>query len=211
MTSRQGLDRSISRSRIRAKSFWRVAFVASLAMIPVVTRGAVPDAPGIPNFARVTERIYRGAQPTPDAWPGLAKLGTQTVIDLRRRREHSIEAESTAVHAAGMRYLNFPMNGFATPTTGQIESVLNLLDRDERIFIHCKFGKDRTGTVIAAYRISREHWTNAQALAEANRYGLHWYERGMKRFLRGYRRDAKLNIRPGVDSTAATGRPKTAR
>lgn len=192
------------------KTFRRLVLVASLAVLPAYAWSAELGAPEFPNFLQVNERIYRGAQPIQAGWPKLAKLGVKTVIDLRQRREHGIEAESTAVYAAGMRYLNFPMNGFDTPTTGQIENVLNLLDRDEPIFIHCKLGKDRTGTVIAAYRISREHWTNAKAMAEAERNGMHWYEHGMKRFISSYRRDAGLNTAPGVDSTGAGARAKAA-
>ena len=190
---------------------WQFALIAALCVLPVRARAAGLGAPDFPNFIQVNDRIYRGAQPRQYAWPQLAKLGGQTVIDLRQRQEHPIEAESTAVYAAGMRYLNFPMNGFDTPTTGQIEGVLNLLDRDEHIFIHCKRGQDRTGTVIAAYRISRESWPNAKAMAEAERSGLHWYEHGMKRFIWAYHRDAGLNTAPGVDTSATAGRAKPPR
>lgn len=191
--------------------FWRLAFVASLCALPVRTWAADLGAPDLPHFLQVNDHIYRGAQPNQDAWPKLAKLGVRTVIDLRRRQEHPIEAESTAVFAAGMRYVNFPMNGFDTPTTGQIESVLNLLDGDEHTFIHCKLGKDRTGTVIAAYRVSREHWSNEKAMAEAERNGLHWYEHGMKRFIWSYHRDTGPNTPPGVDTRAATTRADSTR
>ena len=185
--------------------FSRLALAASLCVLPVHAHAADLGAPDFPHFFQVNDRIYRGAQPSQESWPKLAKLGVQTVIDLRRRQEHPVEAESTAVYAAGMRYVNFPMNGFETPTTGQVESVLNLLDRDERIFIHCKLGKDRTGTVIAAYRISREHWTNQKAMAEALQHGLHWYENGMKRFIAAYGGDTKLNTPPGVEASPGVG------
>jgi protein tyrosine phosphatase (PTP) superfamily phosphohydrolase (DUF442 family) len=193
------------------KLFCRLALVASVGVLPAHAWADVLGVPGIPNFCQVNDRICRGAQPSQDAWPKLARLGVQTVIDLRQRQEHAVEAESTAVYAAGMRYVNFPMNGFEIPTTGQIENVLNLLDRDEHIFIHCKLGKDRTGTVVAAYRISRERWTNAKALAEAKQNGLHWYERGMKRFLWGYHRDTNPDGPPGVEPSTATVNATSAR
>jgi protein tyrosine/serine phosphatase len=196
---------------MNSKRIRRLVVIGALCALAGVSQAAISGPSEVPNFSKVTPRLYRGAQPLPGAWPALANLGVKTVIDLRRRQEHSIEAESTAVYAAGMRYLNFPMNGFDTPTNGQIENVLNLLDRDEPIFIHCKLGCDRTGTVIAAYRISREHWTNEKALAEAKRNGLHWYESGMKRFIRAYHRDAGGAGAPGVDTTAAKGPPRRKR
>src|SRR5262245_998169 len=162
------------------------AFALLAAHAPVA--GAATDAPtGIPNFHQVTEHIFRGGQPEADGWAQLAGLGVTTVIDLRRGVEHSISAESTAVTNAGMQYLNFPMNGFDTPTAEQMARALELLDRPGNLFVHCKQGRDRTGTVIAAYRISRQHWEPPRALAEARSLGMHWYESGMKRFIAGYR------------------------
>ena len=161
-----------------------------------IARAQAPETAGIPNFHQVTDRLYRGGQPRAQAWPALAQLGVRTVIDLRTPREHSTAAESTAVRAAGMRYVSFPLNGFRTPTASQMERVLALLD-DSVTFVHCAEGRDRTGTVIAAYRISRQGWDNASALAEAHKFGLHWYERGMRRFIQSFERT-------GAPGTATT-------
>ena len=191
--------------------------VSKLLAVTVLLVASLParaatTLPGIPNFHQVTEGLYRGGQPEPSAWKPLSDLGVKTVVDLRRRVEHSTTAESLAVVAAGMRYVNFPMHGFETPTSAQMASVLPLLDSDG-VFVHCKQGRDRTGTVIAAYRISRQGWGNHQALDEARQRGLHWWNRGMKRFLAGYRSepvvpaqgpgDAVLATSPVIDSTAA--------
>ena len=40
------------------------------------------------------------------------------------------------------------------------------------MFIHCKRGSDRTGTVVACYRISKEGWTDERAITEARQYGM---------------------------------------
>src|SRR5262249_49385353 len=84
-------------------------------------------------------------------------------------------------------YVNFPMNGFDTPTPDQIAKVLALMGTADTVFVHCKLGKDRTGTVIAAYRIAAEGWTNDRAYDEAKERGIHWYAGGMKRFTRSSR------------------------
>jgi protein tyrosine phosphatase (PTP) superfamily phosphohydrolase (DUF442 family) len=171
--------------------------VGSLAIV-VAAHAAepVPPVAGIPNFHRVTEGIYRGGQPEASAWTRLAQLGVRVVLDLRRPDEHSTSAESLAVSAAGMRYVNFPMAAFATPTATQLRAPLAVLDGTDPVFVHCRHGRDRTGTVIAVYRISRQHWTNEKALAEARDLGLHWYEYGMKRFIASYH---------AQDSGATTG------
>jgi protein tyrosine/serine phosphatase len=101
----------------------------------------------------------------------------KTVIDLRREGEdgeHSIRAEAKAVETAGMRYVSVPMNGIVAPTHEQIARIMAVLDSNEPVFVHCKKGKDRTGTVVACYRIARDRWTNQKAMAEAKSHGLHW-------------------------------------
>jgi protein tyrosine/serine phosphatase len=145
--------------------------------------------PGIPNFHQVNDHIFRGAQPAPKAWDSLARMGVKVVIDLRREHEegHSIAAEAKAVEAAGMRYVNVPMNGIVAPRDEDIRKVLDIFNGPDPVFVHCKLGKDRTGTVIACYRISHDRWKNGQAMEEAKSIGLHRIEMGMKRYISGFR------------------------
>jgi protein tyrosine/serine phosphatase len=49
------------------------------------------------------------------------------------------------------------------------------------VFIHCQHGCDRTGTVIACYRIKHDKWPTEKAFKEAMLHGFSWLERGMKR------------------------------
>jgi protein tyrosine/serine phosphatase len=179
------------------RSLASAVLFALLFVAPYPSESAIAQVAGVPNFHQVTERIFRGGQPEAQGWPELAKLGVKTVVDLRRPGEHSTAAESIAVSGAGMRYVNVPMDGFATPTTAQLAIPLALLDDGEPVFVHCKLGCDRTGTVIAAYRISRQGWENKRALAEARQMGLHWWENGMRRFIAGYQ------AAPTNDATAS--------
>jgi tyrosine-protein phosphatase SIW14 len=179
----------------------RALIVVACLSVPAWTASA--EVAGIPNFRQVSDLVFRGAQPTDEAWPSLAKLGVKTVIDLRQETEHSITEEARAVQAAGMRYISFPMDGFQMPRADQIAKVLEVMNSSEPVFIHCKLGKDRTGTVIAAYRIAHDGWDNDRALTEATACGLHWYEAGMKRFIRGYRA-AALATASGGDSLASS-------
>lgn len=171
--------------------------IATLLISAGSSEAAAPEVPGIPNFHQVTDRIFRGGQPETGSWTHLSKLGVKTVLDLRRPGEHSTAAESVAVCAAGMRYMNFPMNGFDTPSAEQLAVPLAMLEGGAPVFVHCKQGRDRTGTVIACYRISRQGWENQKALAEATSLGLHWYESGMKKFIASYR----------IGSPGAAGQP----
>ena len=152
-------------------------------------------APGVENFHQVNGRIFRGAQPKGEDWDNLAKLGVKTVIDLRPAREHSCTAEKRAVEAAGMHYVNLPLNGLEAPTDSQISKALNLVDGSpESVFIHCRRGADRTGTVIACYRISHDGWTNKRALQEAVSYGMSWVEFGMQRYILNFHADKQTMV-----------------
>jgi tyrosine-protein phosphatase SIW14 len=164
------------------------------------------QVPGIPNFHKVNERLYRGGQPPEDAWNRLARLGIKTVIDLRREEEQSREAESRAVEAAGMRYINVPMNG-GPPREVDILEIFGILDSREPVFVHCREGKDRTGTVVACYRIATDGWENRKALAEAKSLGMHWFQPGMKSYILGFRdvQDGQGHL--AVDSGKAVIRP----
>ncbi len=132
---------------------------------------AAPSPEGIKNFQQVDTSVYRGAQPSEDGIKYLAKIGVKTVIDLRAADERG-DAEEAMVKAAGMKYVNVPMSGHTPPTEAQISQVLGILEGDGAVFVHCKRGADRTGVVIASYRIDRDGWDNAHALSEAKALGM---------------------------------------
>jgi uncharacterized protein (TIGR01244 family) len=142
------------------------------------------QAPGVPNLHEVNERIYRGAQPTAEGWHSLAKLGIKTVIDLRQESPRSSKAEEQTVEAAGMRYVNVPLSDIWAPSDKQMAKVLALVDDSASpVFVHCRRGADRTGTVIACYRIAHDGWSNREALREATSYGMSWLEFAMQRYV----------------------------
>jgi protein tyrosine/serine phosphatase len=142
------------------------------------------DAPGVGNFHQVDPRLYRGAQPSDEGFTSLAKLGIKTIVDLLPGDAHS-QREKSLAEKLGMRYFNVPMNGLTAPSSEQISKALSILQSssDGPIFIHCRRGKDRTGTVVACYRILHDHWESRKALDEARSLGMSRLERGMQRYI----------------------------
>ena len=63
-----------------------------------------------------------------------------------------------------------------------------MLDPAKRpVFVHCALGSDRTGTMMALYRIEADGWTNDEAIREMERFGFHDYYSDLRRFVRDYR------------------------
>ena len=146
------------------------------------------ENPALPNFHQVDQHVYRGGQPEPAGWQSLAKMGVKTVIDLRREDEHSTAAEAQAVAAAGMNYVNVPMKGVVAPSDEQVAKVLSILNSQEGpVFVHCKRGADRTGAVIACYRIAHDRWQHQQALEEAKSYGMSIIQVGLRHYIMEFR------------------------
>src|SRR5690349_11985418 len=156
--------------------------ILCVALAPLSVCAA--DAPGVPRFHSVNDRIYRGGQPSREGFVSLARMGVKTVLDLRGGDEHG-QDEKRRVEALGMTYMQVPLEALSGPTDEQILTVLAVLDDPSKspVFIHCSRGADRTGTVVACYRIRHDGWENRKALEEARRHGLSWVQRGMQQYI----------------------------
>jgi protein tyrosine phosphatase (PTP) superfamily phosphohydrolase (DUF442 family) len=141
----------------------------------------------LPNFQKVSDRLYRGAQPVAGGIKMLVEIGVDTIVNLRGENEQT-RADRKEAEALGLRYYSLPMGGLSRPSDDQVERVLAIINAPENgtVFVHCKHGADRTGTVIACYRISQEGFTAVKARAEAKKYGMSWVQFGMKRYIGEY-------------------------
>lgn len=144
----------------------------------------------LPNFHLVNAGLYRGGQPKDDGFAELKRLGIATVIDLRDNDENALR-EKALVEKAGMRFINFPLGNWNRPNLKDIEKILAAINSaaNQPVFVHCKRGSDRTGTVIAVYRIAHDGWNAKRASDEAKSFGIGWWEFGMKDFINDYFRD----------------------
>ncbi len=139
------------------------------------------------NFGQVNDTLFRGASPSDDAVRELKDLGIGMIVDLRENgpeREH----EKQLAEKLGLRYEHIPLARIEAPTRDEMQTILTMLmnEKSAKIFVHCMRGKDRTGTVIACYRIQHDGWDNLRALREARSYGMSELQQSMQRFIRRF-------------------------
>jgi protein tyrosine/serine phosphatase len=153
----------------------------------------------LPEFHQVNQQLYRGAQPRDGGLRKLKELGIKTVISLRGENEITTDERKEA-ESLGLHYESVPLPGLNRPSSKDVERILALINAPENqpVFVHCNHGKDRTGTIVAVYRITHDGWTSEQAKAEAKRYGMSWVQRGMKDFISDYYRDWTKRKATGV-------------
>jgi tyrosine-protein phosphatase SIW14 len=182
----------------RQRTHWLIlAAGLSIAAANVARAGnrGVSPSEGIVNFGKVDERLYRGAQPDADGIRNLKKLGIKTIVNLRKTND-VWKAEATEASANGILYTNFPMKGYGRPTHEQVAQVLAAIESlPSPVFIHCAHGCDRTGTIIACYRIKHDHWSGDSALEEAKRYGISKLAWGMRKYIVEFGKTATLLAR----------------
>jgi protein tyrosine/serine phosphatase len=140
---------------------------------------------GLPNLGRVTENLYRGGQPTADGFNALHAMGVGIVVDLRQKSTE-LATEKRQVESLGMKSVDIPWSANHEPPSAKIVEFLDLVraNPDAKIYVHCRRGADRTGVMIAAYRIAVEHKPVAEAVSEMHLYHYDWLFRSqLKRYI----------------------------
>jgi protein tyrosine/serine phosphatase len=117
---------------------------------------------GLPNLHRVTDALYRGAQPTEQGFRELRKMGVRTVVSLR-----SFHSDRKLIGATPLAYEHIYMKAWH-PEDEEIVRFLRIVTDPARqpVFLHCQHGADRTGTMCAIYRVVVCGWTKDEAIKE---------------------------------------------
>jgi len=116
----------------------------------------------IPNFFKVSDGLYRSAQPLKEGFIKLPDYGIKTVLNLRADNS---DAENLA--GLGLNYEQIKINTWAF-NEKDIDAFLRIIADEDNLplLVHCQHGADRTGVMAAVYRIVVEDWSKEEALAE---------------------------------------------
>ena len=148
--------------------------ISILRIVPVVAAlfilsacAHVQDASQEKNrIVKVGEGIYRG--PRLDDLSELQSLKVRTILNLEDSSE-AVQKESETARKLGITMISIPMSQIFRPRQSDLLLAVKTLE-DRRlypIYVHCLRGRDRTGFVIAAYKILHEGWTVEKAYEEA--------------------------------------------
>jgi protein-tyrosine phosphatase len=127
-------------------------------------------AAALGNLRAVEPGFFRSAQPNKQGYALLNKMGVKTILNLKDKA--SAERERLAVKKYGMSVESVAMSGFSTPSFREMDRALAVLKTAPRpLLVHCAHGKDRTGFVVASYRVVEEKRSVEDAVSEAKDAG----------------------------------------
>ncbi|MEE3485398.1 MAG: tyrosine-protein phosphatase [Bacteroidales bacterium] len=137
---------------------------------------------GVPNLHKVTDNLYRSAQPTAEGMSNLAELGIKTVINLRDNHSDKDEIGELPLNARRIEIFAGNMKD------EYVEEFLSIVNDTSAVpvLVHCLHGADRTGTMCAMYRILCQGWSPNDAINEMENggYGYHSIWSNIPRFIR---------------------------
>jgi len=126
---------------------------------------------GLPNLHRVDINLYRSAQPLDGSGEALKKLGIKTVLNLR---EHDMDVVLKKTQGIGLK--RYPLHTWDIDDR-DIVAVLKIITNPDNqpILVHCAHGADRTGLMMASYRMIVQGWSKNAARREMKQGGYEYH------------------------------------
>lgn len=130
------------------------------------------QADGLDNLHRISCDLYRSAQPTEVGVQSAKALGIRSILSLQ---VSLTDDEAVASQAAGIEYVNIPLVPWLVTQDNIINCLKFIASAPKPVLVHCYHGSDRTGLIVAMYRIVFQNWTKEAAKAEmtSEEFGFH--------------------------------------
>jgi protein tyrosine phosphatase (PTP) superfamily phosphohydrolase (DUF442 family) len=153
---------------------------------------------GVPNLYRISGELYRGDQPSSEGMQNLKNnLRLKTIINLR-----SFHSDRDEIGDTGLAYEHIYMKAWH-PEEEDVVRFLKIVTDPQRapVLVHCQHGADRTGTMIAVYRIAVQGWSKTEAIREMTEggFGFHWIWINLPTWIQGLNID-RIKRQAGIKS-----------
>ena len=190
------------------------SFVPAFAAPPTArpaTWAAAVAANDVENLYRVEPDLYRSARPRTAGFRELSALGVKTVLDVES------SGDELLARGSSLKLFHVPMTAFGLRDDRVLQALRIMADPANRpIVVHCHLGADRTGALVALYRVVVQGWSKEDAIREMDDGGYHhssWWS-NLDRYVAQADVDAlrkELGIaKPGATLLAALGKPAAA-
>ncbi|MGH7198705.1 MAG: fused DSP-PTPase phosphatase/NAD kinase-like protein [Candidatus Omnitrophota bacterium] len=152
-----------------------MAFVA--ALLGRLPEAFPQNAPSVSakNFCEVKPGFYRGGKPSLTDLEKLRGMGVNMIIDFTMANR---QAEREKARELGMNYVNIPWDTDTWMTwfydyDRVAKKFFELIEdpSNHPVYVHCFSGRDRTGMMVALYRMEKEGWSYDEAIAEMKGFG----------------------------------------
>jgi len=133
------------------------------------------------NLYRVSGDLFRSEQPSKEEFAELSGLGIKSSLNLR-----TTETDDESIGKIAIQPFLVPMDA-GSFTDKEIIAALKVIESAPKpILVHCRHGSDRTGVVVAMYRIVFQDWTKEDALNELlnGNYGFHANYRNIPEYIK---------------------------
>jgi protein tyrosine/serine phosphatase len=163
--------------------FFRELFTGFLLMVVLCSCSGTGGHASLPRMAEVVPgKIWRGGQPTAEGLDRLQKLGVKRIVKLNTS---GLKAERKEAARRGMVVVHCPVSFYrqtlACPHPGVLSTAVASLDAEEKTYVHCTHGQDRTGLVVGLYRTRCQHQSPDTAYREMVDCGFHPFLSGLQR------------------------------
>ena len=101
---------------------------------------------GVPNLHKISDTLYRSAQPSAEGMRNIKAMGIETVINLR-----SFHSDREEIGDTGLAYEHIYMKAWH-PEEKETVRFLQIVTNPKRVpvIVHCQHGADRTGAITLA-------------------------------------------------------------
>lgn len=124
------------------------------------------------HFEKINDCFYRGSQAGAEEMEILAKQGVKRILNLKTISPEEAKELAKEAWKRGLEFINIPLNPFNIQKTfpNILKEILGAT-KEKPLYIHCTFGKDRTGFVSALARHIREGLPIPEAIKDMEKHG----------------------------------------